>query len=608
MGCTLFSEEWINTIPLSLLQQIREHASYQPLLQDGDAIEQLLQNKSKLKQAFQHLDPYVKQSLTYILIYFPASFFTIDQLLACDIDDVAGAELKAAVIQLSQLGMLYVFHRHRQQERWFILPQDLVSHWFSVCFSLEDHFSSIAKENTMDNDMISCDGFMEDVITILQFVQYQPITLTKKGVLPKRITHMLQQEIRSLDEHFQFVKFKEEKYASYPPYVAVLLDYSLRLGLTSISDDQLHIQPSVCNEWLQGSEQEHQIWMEKFIHEVFYPSTIYVQHLLSIIPLLSPHSCYAVADIMNQVRKELKWKDDQLEDEILTQFHLRCLKPLQALDCVLLHYDEHDDLYISLSEKKRIAMLYLQSDFSLLKPPHLQLDVQFELQLMTEKQDQQYKITKNSVMKACLAGRDGNYLCSFLQQVSKYGLPKNVEKCMMDWSRDAHNTNHGSIHTHNMHEMTSQRQQYQHVPLLFSNSCQSAEAIDVYNYMLDSQEINSILYSRYKDFQGSIEKKYLTFDDIYAYPHVIPSHWMHAYRKYHIAINVQIIETALHLHTYIMVRHKDENVYFVPKRLTKCDQAWKVEGNIKGRGQLSFHSSDWQEIKLILPGMNDKNK
>lgn len=108
-----------------------------------------------------------------------------------------------------------------------------------------------------------------------------------------------------------------------------------------------------------------------------------------------------------------------------------------------------------------------------------------------------------------------------------------------------------------------------------------------------------------------IENKLPEMEELYPELHRIPQGWLKEYRTYHDSTRKEIAQTAVEWKAVLQVRRNGADCLITPKKLVETRGTWCLNGWEKG-GQawqaapVQLLAEDWQEMKLILPGINEK--
>lgn len=139
-----------------------------------------------------------------------------------------------------------------------------------------------------------------------------------------------------------------------------------------------------------------------------------------------------------------------------------------------------------------------------------------------------------------------------------------------------------------------------------------------------------LLYARHALALYEMECRVPEVPHLYPGLRDIPGVWLKEYRTYHASTRMEIVEQAIRLKSLLQVRKDGRDYVIAPRKLQEARGGWcvtalaqpkpereRLEGEPSpGRGdgaapgggryaEVRWQAEDWQEMRLILPGIND---
>ncbi|PZE22538.1 helicase-associated domain-containing protein [Paenibacillus xerothermodurans] len=116
------------------------------------------------------------------------------------------------------------------------------------------------------------------------------------------------------------------------------------------------------------------------------------------------------------------------------------------------------------------------------------------------------------------------------------------------------------------------------------------------------------IFSRHALVHLDMETKVPEIRDLYPGLHQLPQSWLKDYRRYHDSTRREIVEKALEWQAALQVRHSGRDQVIAPRKLQDTRGTWSVTGLERSQlEEVCLFPNDWQEMKIILPGINENN-
>ncbi|WP_159887094.1 helicase-associated domain-containing protein [Paenibacillus puerhi] len=280
------------------------------------------------------------------------------------------------------------------------------------------------------------------------------------------------------------------------------------------------------------------------------------------------------------------------------------------------------------------------------------------------------KLTKSSIKFALQNGRTAEDVIAFLERQGAYGLPENVRLTIQQWAKPFGLTNIAHvtllrcadadtartlgrlpavsgllgeplgdkdylIHTGDVKALAAALEKAGFMAGLPS----STELGGSKEYPAFTHETfcsptaiwpelqrkgQGLVYARHSAGYFQLDSHLPETSDLYPDLRDIPAAWLKEYRSYHPSIRKEMVEKAIELGSILQIRKDGADHRIVPRKLQETRGTWCLTGmeaerypervelalrraEDRGRSaEIRLLSGEWQEMKLILPGVNDK--
>ncbi|WP_248926465.1 helicase-associated domain-containing protein [Paenibacillus hamazuiensis] len=304
--------------------------------------------------------------------------------------------------------------------------------------------------------------------------------------------------------------------------------------------------------------------------------------------------------------------------------------------------------------------LYVQPDFEIVAPPAETYAVRWELECIGELQTDDhaavYKLTKESIIYALEQGRTARDIIEFLTAEAMYGVPDNVRLALEEWGseygkvrleqvtllrcRDEATAGELETHPHSARFVLEKIS-----PRDFLVSADNPDGLHKWlkdaGYLpaktvkgpgqperreeaanegsgrsdapRDSRGRQGLLlhsdpaaYFKPAPQLPDIRDLYPSFQDI-------PVMWWKDYRSYHPTTRKELVQKAIEWKTALQLRRENGDTLLIPRHIQETRGTWLLYGTVGGDGsdapegrELTLAPEQWDEMKLIVPGINDK--
>ncbi|CAG7604070.1 hypothetical protein PAESOLCIP111_00659 [Paenibacillus solanacearum] len=308
--------------------------------------------------------------------------------------------------------------------------------------------------------------------------------------------------------------------------------------------------------------------------------------------------------------------------------------------------------------------LMIQPDFEIFAPPDVPGKVLWELCCLadTVRLDQisVFKLTKNSVRRALDNGRTAEAIAAFLEERALYGVPEHVRLAVEQWAapygktrflqacllrcadeataqsleripgavsylREKLGGTHYLIAPDDVKPLAAALEKAGWLPGLLPDTGGNGPAAQAITYpKLDVLGENSLqerreptgdkgfIYSRTSVAYYEMEARIPSAADLYPDYADIPASWLKDYRAYHASTRKEMVEQAIRMKTVLQIRKNGCDYRIAPHKLQDTRGSWCMTGIVRTAesadpaAEMRLMPEEWQEMKLILPGINDK--
>lgn len=311
----------------------------------------------------------------------------------------------------------------------------------------------------------------------------------------------------------------------------------------------------------------------------------------------------------------------------------------------------------------------VQPDFEILVPPDVPLWVQWELICLCDPPVRDVlsvtKLTKASLKYALEQGRTADDVLHFLEEHAAYGLPDNVRLTVEQWAKPFGKTNltrvvllrcadadtaaaltrlppvskllgerigdmHYVIDENDIKPLAAALEKAgfmaglpaadpaagsggrRYPSLLRDSGHERTQPPREPEFELDAGTAKGLVYSRHSIAYFQMEARLPEPADLYPDLRDIPAAWLRDYRNYHPSTRKDMVEKAIEMRTLLQIRKDGADVRFAPRKVQETRGTWCMTGlgpaeeRSGNAGEIRLLADEWQEMKLILPGINDK--
>jgi hypothetical protein len=307
--------------------------------------------------------------------------------------------------------------------------------------------------------------------------------------------------------------------------------------------------------------------------------------------------------------------------------------------------------------------LFVQPDFELIVPPDCSYRVRWELEMIAERIRHEhiavYRLTRETVMRALNHGRSADATVRFLEGHAKYGVPENVKTAISQWGDRQSQLRVETATVLRLRDETTAKticRDERIAPLLgealgptawIVRSDKASELralLEKIGYspggtkhgpevggasypLVDEAALQKpeqpvmpedasvegelpakgLIYSKAAVQYYDRERIFPLIEDVYPGLQEVPSMWLKDCRTYHVSTRKLMIQKALDWKACLRLRKAGADTLFIPLRLDGIRDDWAVTG-FEQTNEVRLAPDQWEEMQLILPGINDESR
>lgn len=580
-----------------------------------------------LEALYAALDIWERLTLEAVVKRMGTAFFHMEQLEKAAHATVCGAGLRWGITGLRQKGILFALKKS-WGEPIYILPSDTFAVWQQMLTPGIEMRRLLAEHEAEGNGAIR-QALQRDLLNVLQFIVRQQPVFKKDGTLPVRWLQKAAAGLKLEPQFLQGLSGKPTADGSVPLILAVLLATAWQLGLLDISCGRLHVEQNRLRHWFaqvgpRADTALYRIWRERL-----WPDNPFLAHAAAVLeripqgkwlPLNELQKWAVQHDIgvndclqeqLRQRREQAEWLDD---------FRRRWLLPMSAFGWLetgiaaesgeevvrrLIDPPGHGDEQPEDDRQENCGpCMYVQPDFEIVLLPNAPISVRWELmcaaEIVSDDEPSTFRLTKESIRTAVKLEIIFTELLALLQRHAQYGIPDNVKRCVEQWAADALEENgaadHDGARGTNKHENGG-------IPLHRDAAIPPHRNVAIPPHRTSAQLLPAI--ADRPNYPS--DDRWPEIDQVYPGLARISGHWLKEMRTYHPSTKKELIRQAIEWKALLKLRRCEQDTLFIPVLLREDCGDLAVEG-ITDEGSVTIPLRVWEEMQLILPGINDKTE
>lgn len=656
--------DYIERMPEFLLREMENSELYAPRIKEGFSLHETLTSPEMLAYIYGKMVSIEKRVLELAIMQMGCNPFDWSLLEKRAARTFSGAELRAGLIRLRQKGIVFTL-RKSWGELIYVIPGDTFSLWQTLLMQPPLEYAE-AYTAGVELTHPAKRGLAHDLFHFLAYIAKNGLPFTQKGTIHKRHLQKLQEDLAMESGDFEGLDLRYSGHDTLPASLAVIVDIALRLGLIDPNLEGMKLNPDRISRWLQQRPQVVHRTLYKLWFQIHTPSAVWMQHAaawMERFPAGQWFDLWPVLQYLCTVNTGAAEEQDMVSDWLMREW----LVPLAACgwielglacensssSCIFRWVIDvtSSDHNLDLGEET----FFVQPDFEIIVPPHVGFAVRWELECMADhrqtNQVSRYQISQESFLNGLEQGRSPSEAISFLQRHAKYGLPENVSAMLQQWGaqygkvhfeevmllrcRDEGTAREIASHpqlsmpitaslgntdfivrSDDIHELMTLLEKFGYFP---KKHMESPGTTSLFPHLIPLEELISqagagkdkrsppssgFVYSRFSAHVYEMETKLPKLEEIYPNLHEVPSIWHKDYRSYHASTRREIIQQAIEWKTCLKLNKAGIEIRFNPLEVQENNSFWNVIG-WESSGEVILSPEDWEEMQLILPGIND---
>ncbi|WP_189019367.1 helicase-associated domain-containing protein [Paenibacillus marchantiophytorum] len=493
--------------------------------------------------------------------------------------------------------------------------------------------------------------------------QQAALPLTNKGTLHKKQLLKLTQHVKLPPDILRSAGLSYAFREIYDDRAALMLELAIQLGCLASDGNHYLFQKDATLSWLQGRYKHQQKRLYLIWRQLMTPAPVWLQHTLALMERAEIKQWCEIDALIQGVRsictQSAQIKDSSsLREAIFSLW----LNPLRLFGFVEIGSDQDDELWfrwllppsaeaaregsgeevpLNSGATDKVPSMYVQPDFELLLPPDVPLRTEWTIaalaELRTTELVRTYHLTKESVFRAWELGIDGEEIVRILETYAYHEVPAPISVTLRQWADQV-----GKLY---LEEVTLLRCRSSDVAdaLMRNEKCASflGQRIGESDFIADAKHLplltkcleqmgfnpkssrkdassdvslsesisdlrtNGLCYSKDVILLYDMDAHIPQQGDVYPDMQGIPASWLQDFGAYHSSTRKDIIRKAIEWKSVIQLRKEGQSRVIIPRHLREERTGWIMEG-LEEYQEIALTGEDWEEMKLILPGINDE--
>ncbi|OCT16992.1 hypothetical protein A8709_23640 [Paenibacillus pectinilyticus] len=492
------------------------------------------------------------------------------------------------------------------------------------------------------------------------------LSLTNKGTLHKKQLLKLTEHV-SLPKRILTMAGLTYAFTDvYDEPSALIIEMAIQMGflLKNEAGDALIIDEDAFQAWLTGSYDRQQAQLYQIWRQALIPAPVWLEHGIALMEQAeAADGQWFELDKLVQVIQACcstvlggqRGMDNTVDTALRPAFISAWVQPLSVFRFLEVGKDEHEHVWLRwlISPRQQntcetavslyahqTPSLYVQPDYELLLPPDASLFTEWEVAAFADIQHSDlvrtYRLTKESFQRALDHGLQSAEVIQMLQRNAYYEVPAGLIISLQQWEEQKDKLY--------LEEVTLLRCQSADIAdaLLRNEKCRPflGERIGEANFIVSrdvlklltkclesmgfhpnrsitkklvlnveeapslTEPTRGLCYSRDTIQLYDIDPHLPQRDDLYPDMLSIPTSWTKEFRDYHASTRKDIIRKAIEWRSVLQLRKEGRDCFIIPRMLREDRTGWLLEGWEEHR-DISWQGDEWNEMKLILPGIND---
>jgi hypothetical protein len=578
-------KEYLARLDESQLKQIGQCAAADgvfDVFDDGRNMAEALLSRGALQALLDTMPRPERETWQWIVRRVGMAPFTLAELDSIVCGRLTGAQLAVSAVRLCKKGLLARL-RNKRGDLFYAMPADLFELSSGLVRSPFFPATEIAGE-VMVTTSVSVD-LARQLFTLLVFIRFNPVRITRSGEVPKRVADKIEGLFGVMCDD---------------PAVrtAELLDIGFSMKLLRIESGLLGIDEHRVQLWNRQSAEYRNLALYEYWKSGHMPESVAVLHAMYELQRFPVWQWFPLAqliqslagdgiieDVPAAMRKLAEWMKPPADFGWLDLGETGNGAVCRLRTC--LHNSSNDwptgdDSKVL--ERRDVPQWVVQPDYEVLVPPGVPFSALWELELMAERIRLDsvclYKLTKESIQRAAVAGRNAGHCLECLVRHALYEIPENVILGINRW---------------------------------FSGFVgrQSDDAVDLRDLPLSTPEFFTAFEEVLPVIDSSIPDGYEVVvklpeeEELFRKWRDVPPLWIKQSRPYHLSVRKQIVRQAIEWQTAIELGQGNKSMTVQPMHIDERSGEACFVARI-GEKKETIGLDSWERIRLLLPGVNEQ--
>jgi hypothetical protein len=312
------------------------------------------------------------------------------------------------------------------------------------------------------------------------------------------------------------------------------------------------------------------------------------------------------------------------------------------------------------------ARFFVQPDFELIVPPDCSYMARWELEMIAERVRHEhiavYRMTRETIVRALDHGRTADGTLQFLEAHAKYALPDNVKAAIAQWGEQQSQLRVEPVTVLRFRDEAAAEaicRNERIAPLLeealgptawivrADKAAELRALLERSGYSPGGRKhgaaedepsfpsldeaarqpepepkqaggpgdaptdgavpTKGLIYSKAAVQYYDRERNFPLIEDVYPGLQEVPPMWLKDCRTYHVSTRKQMVQKALDWKACLRLRKAGADTLLIPLRLDGIRDDWAVTG-FEQTNEVRLQPDQWEEMQLILPGINDESR
>lgn len=610
----------------------------------------ILAAEPMLRQAADRAKPWVRQVLKAAVREFGTLPFEQAALEKAALQEgTSGAHVRAALGVLRRQGLVFAF-RKSWGEEVFLIPEDVLPVWHKLLFPMvPEPLDRTAVMEAEPFGNAGCAAY--DILYAVQTAAEAGIKTVRTGGWPKPAQRRLESGLLLQDEDLAAAPVRLRQEGAFGPAAAVVLDLAVRAGLLAVREERWTVRAENLKEWLSKPLSRVQGELYGLWSEAAGPVEAWELHALAALGQAEAGSWYQLDQLFEWLR------DCGMINGIAASgiegFLESRLLPMQALGWIrLARLPGGAAAYQipfpvnggaageAVCSGGSFSGIIVQPDLEIVVPPYPPLTLLWDIMQWAEPVSRGelsvYRLTKDSVRRGAERGFQASGILETLDAASAVPVDRHVADSIRDWCgghrasiragvtllqvNDPAVCAHLESHEVLQNLVTAKLGEglYELGQQAVEPVCRELERLGIATLRESGGGASGLLFDGEPDEDGEAPSILALRSGELPYPPApvggkeaeadwsgIPAAWWKAPGAYHPSTQKEILRLAIDRKAPVRLSDGEGNSWdLIPLALQEASDRWGVTGIREGE-RITVRPGDWQDIKLILPGVSE---